>query len=492
MEPAQPGLLQQVGKRAIGAILPARALAVLLGVAVATAGCSTMESMADRLTSSGRAQEGTAGFIPGFLGGVVADEPQAALAARTVLSAGGTAADAAVAAGFTLAVTLPSRASLGAGGACLAFAPASPSLAADAVMFVPPPGGGGGDRPAAAPMLARGLFALHARYGKRPFESLVSPAEQMARFGAPVSRAFARDLAVVAGPLAGDPDTAGIFLPGGRAPAEGDVLMQPDLAATLGQIRIAGVGDLHQGALSRRLLEASTRAGGGITAEGLRAALPQYVVAPRLNLGNGVVLAVLPTDGGVAAGAALRVLVSNPQALDIAAARAAGMAAAWRRGAFGGNAQAALDSNEAQSGSLPPLPATTGFATVDRQGNAVACVVTMNNLFGTGRVAPGTGMVLAASPGWMPPAMLSAALGYSATNTLSFGAAVTGTGQEGAALAAAAGLAQSWAARRALPAPVPEPGRANVLLCPEGLPGNPARCSWAADPRGAGLAVGGN
>ena len=100
-------------------------------------------------------------------------------------------------------------------------------------MFLPVPGGGGGDRPAAAPMLARGLFALHARYGRRPFESLVSPAEQLARFGAPVSRAFARDLAVVAGPLAGDPEAAGIFLPSGRAPAEGDMLMQQQEIAYL-------------------------------------------------------------------------------------------------------------------------------------------------------------------------------------------------------------------------------------------------------------------
>jgi gamma-glutamyltranspeptidase/glutathione hydrolase len=483
---------QQVRKRGIGAILPARALAVLLGVALATTGCASLGSVADRLTPSSRTPEGTAGFIPGFLGGAVADEPQAALAARAVLSAGGNAADAAVAAGFTLAVTLPSRASLGAGGACLAFTPGAPGQPVEAVTFLPIPGGGGGDRPAAAPMLARGMFALHARYGRRPFESLVAPAEQMARFGAPVSRAFVRDLAVVAGPLGADPDTAAIFLPGGRPLGEGMELVQPDLAATLGQIRIAGVGDLHQGGLARRLAESSIRAGGGITPEALRAALPRYVPAPRLVLGGGAVVAFLPTDGGVAAGAALRTLASSPQAVDAAAARAAGVAAAWRRGAHGGNAQAALDATDAPAGSLPPLPATTGFATVDRDGNAVACVLTMNNLFGTGRVAPQTGMVLAASPNWMPPAMLSAALAYTATNRLSFLGAVTGTGQEGAALATAVALQQAGATRRAMAAPVPEPGRANMLLCPSGLPEAPPQCSWAADPRGSGLAVGGN
>jgi len=50
-------------------------------------------------------------------------------------------------------------------------------------------------------MLARGMFLLHARYGKRPLETLISPAEQIARFGTPVSRALMRDFSLVTGPL---------------------------------------------------------------------------------------------------------------------------------------------------------------------------------------------------------------------------------------------------------------------------------------------------
>ena len=191
-------------------------LGIVLALGLATAGCSTLDtaanSVGNAITGGGGPPPGTPGYVSGFLGGVSADEPRAALVAREVLSGGGTAAEAAVAAAFMLSVTLPSRAGLGGGGACLAYDPDKASVnggVPEAVLFVPPPGGGSaagpGARPAAVPMMARGLYALFARYGRRPFESLTIYAEQSARFGIPVSRALARDLAVVAGPLAGDP-----------------------------------------------------------------------------------------------------------------------------------------------------------------------------------------------------------------------------------------------------------------------------------------------
>jgi gamma-glutamyltranspeptidase/glutathione hydrolase len=141
---------------------------------------------------------------------------------------------------------------------------------------------------------------------------------------------------------------------------------------------------------------------------------------------------------------------------------------------------------------LPPLPASSSFATLDRVGDAVVCALTMNNLFGTGRIAPGTGVLLAASPKIVPPPLLAAALAWNPKRG-AFRAAVGASGQEGAPLAAALAMSHALAAQGAVPMPdppPPPPGRVNVIECARGLPGTPASCAWAVDPRGAGLAVG--
>jgi gamma-glutamyltranspeptidase/glutathione hydrolase len=442
--------------RAIGAL----AIASL----VALPGCSTIESVGNALVGTPAIGAGQEGFVRGFLGHAVADEPRAATVARSVLSAGGSAADAAVAAGLTMAVTLPSRAGLGGGGGCLVFHPRRNE--AEAVLF--PPGAraavpDGADRPAAVPMLARGLFALHSRGGRRPFEELVAPAEQAARFGFEASRAFAADIAAVSGPLFADPWAAAAFGgANGRAPGVGERVVQPDLGATLSTLRTAGVGDLHQGGLARRVEEASRPAGGGLTVEELRASVPR-VVAPLQQRLGGDVASFLPAESG------------------------GGQAAA--------EAFAALMGGGAPP-SPPPgtYPASASVIAVDRDGMAVACVFTMNNLFGTGRVAPGTGILLAAAPGigQVTPPPLAAGLVHN-SNLRAFRAASTGTGQAAAPLAAALPLAAMMRGRDAAAAlaGIPEPGRGAAIGCARYLPGSVEGCTAASDPRGGGLAVGG-
>jgi gamma-glutamyltranspeptidase/glutathione hydrolase len=392
----------------------------------------------------------------------VADEPRAALVAREILSAGGTAVDAAIAGAFAMSVTLPSRAGLGGGGACLVYNARlreviTVSFPAGARSALPP----GTDRPAALPLLARGLFLMHTRGGRLRFEQLIRPAEDLARFGTEVSAALADDLAVVAAPLLNDPQARSVFgAPGGGPIRGGERLIQLDLGATLAQMRSGGVGEFYQGPLSQRLEEASIPAGGGLTGPELREALAQVIEPVRMPVGNDVAF-FLPAVGDGAAGTA-----------------------------------AAFQAIQAGS---PPLGgggmsgASAGLLTMDPEGNAVSCAFSMNNLFGTGRIAAGTGVLLAAAPnmGSVPAAPLAVSL---ATNRelRAFRAATAGTGQQAAGIAAATMLSTALR-RQPLEngfAAIPEPGRGLAMSCPAYVPGGNASCVAAADPRGGGVATG--
>jgi gamma-glutamyltranspeptidase/glutathione hydrolase len=459
-------------------------------------GCSTLSSVSDSVLGSGGPAKGQPGYVAGFLGGVVADEPRAVLAGREVLSAGGSAADAAVAVGLTLAVTLPSRAGLGGGGACLAYSPAAKSPGGgtpEAVMFTPlAPAlpGSNADRPAAVPMMARGLYLLHARYGNRPFESLVSSAEQLARFGVPVSRALVKDLNLVSGPLLADPNARAVFSQNGVPLIEGQMLRQPDLGSTLAQIRVAGVGDMYQGVLARRIAQASIQIGGPIEFSDLRAGLPK-LAPPLIRSFHNDKIAFLPppADGGLAAEAAFDVLAANPNDLAAASARALAAAARYRQG--GVTPEAVLAAHDLSLSGETMFPASTSFVTMDRTGAAVACALTMDNLFGTGRIMPGLGILAAASPAAVPKPLLSAGLAWN-DNIKAFRAAAGGSGQAGAPLAVAVALINTLNTNRPMSAPVPDPGRANVIACSRYLPGENSECGWANDPRELGLASGAN
>jgi gamma-glutamyltranspeptidase / glutathione hydrolase len=485
--PGPGNSLAGVRPRRVSRISPWAAL-----MALVLPGCSTF----DEIFGPG-VQAGQTGYVRGFLGGVAAEDPSAALAARDVLSAGGSATDAAIAAGFVMAVTLPSRVGLGGGGACLVFDQKKNTT--EAVLFLPGARSGtpaGADRPAAVPMLGRGLFALHTRNPVRPFEELMAPAERLARFGTPVSRALAEDLSAVAGPLLADPGARTVFANAdGQPKRQGDQLLQPVLATTLSQLRISGVGDLHQGLLARRLEEASRTVGGNLTIDELRgpgalpSLAPPIVVQGRNS--DQVAFLPLPADGGLAAAATYQALKSG-QSLEAAAARGQAVAAAWRR--QGGSAEALLAANVPASG-LGPLPASAGLAVFDRNGNAVSCAFTLNNLFGTGRIVPGFGMLLAAAPGLgqVQPPLLSAGIAWN-KNLEALHMVAAGSGQHAAPLAVAGPMARVIE-DRIVPIGAVEtgrlpPGRGQYGICTGYLPGSQQSCVAISDPQGHGVALG--
>ena len=402
----------------------------------ALSGCATIGHQLLGTNAGPDASLGQNAAPPSVFGYAVADEPQAALIGRQVLNQGGNAADAAAAEGFAMAVTLPSRASLGGGGACLVRMPdAKGNMQPPVALLFPAgsPAAESGDRPAAVPTMARGLLALQAGYGQLPQSAVIVPAERLAA-SAQLSPALESDLTVVGSALLADPAAAAVFAPGGTMLPAGANLQQPDLAATLETLRVQGVQGFYAGAYARQFAAAAQEAGGGLTVDDLASAKP-HIEPAVTGTADGYATASLP--------------VSTP--------------------------------------AMETLPASASFMALDKNGGAVICVTSLNNLFGTGRIAPGTGVVLAASPHSNPVPDLAAAMAY--TSGGAFRAAASGTGQSAAAQAAQAGLANALAGHPGVQ--VPEPGRANVISCPGGVPGGEGSCTAAADARGQGLAVGG-
>ncbi|MBV9523989.1 MAG: gamma-glutamyltransferase, partial [Alphaproteobacteria bacterium] len=336
-----------------------------------------------------------AGSTPVASGFVAADEPRAVRVARDILEQGGNATDAAVALGLALAVTLPSRAGLGGGGACLERpAPVitsnifgSRKLTAppqvESVEFLPRPPAEGAA--IGTPALARGLFALHAKFGKLRWEQLVAPAENLARFGMPVSRALIRDIAAAQAEITG---------PSGRPLAEGETLPQGDLANVLTELRMHGANGLYAGSTAAAIIAGS---GGAIDAAALRNVTANWAMPEGVEFGIDRVF-FLPTPGGALAkaiwmkvngteGSSLysRVLgsLTGPGTAD---AREIGE----REFAI---ADAAAAMNAAAAAPVGPAEgdAATGFVAIDRGGGAVVCAITLGRKFGAGRALGATG-----------------------------------------------------------------------------------------------------
>jgi gamma-glutamyltranspeptidase/glutathione hydrolase len=465
-------------------------------------------------------------------GGVVADEPYAAGAGRDVLAAGGSAADAATAMYFAMAVTLPSRASLGGGGLCLVFDPKERS--AQAVEFLaraPVQGAGAGDRPTAIPGNVRGFSSLQARYGRLRWSQVLVGAENLARFGVPVSRALADDLKQVSAALMAHPEARAAFgVAGGGLAGEGDRLVQNDLAGVLARIRSVGPGDFYGGRTARELSEGAAAAGGSLDPKDLADYEPAW--RPAIAVEGAGMSAHFPPPPPAAGAVAARMwamLVARDRYEDageverehlLADATARAIAARDRPqaapGAEGADA-AAIVGREATAALLagydpdrrtsaaalglparpvPENPAAASFIAVDVTGLAVACQVTTNNLFGTGRVAPGTGVVLASTPG--PGGRGATSLGpmlVSDGPQFRFAAAVAGKRLH-RSVAPDFVYAEQGAEPRLVQALsrmgyeigyTPTIGRVVAVHCPDGAPDDPGTCTFAADPRAYGV-----
>lgn len=355
----------------------------------------------------------------GFFGSVAVEEPRAALLARDVLVNGGSAADAAVITYFALAATLPSSGGLGATGSCLVFDPIQgPRF--ERLAFYPTPASDQSPT-VALPTGPRAMFALNARYGRTKFEELLIAAERLTRFGEPVSRAFAHDLSADGGVLHGDPETARVFLPGGRPLSPQDNLVQLDLSATLGRLRGDGVGALYAGPMSKDFVAAAGRAGYAVDATRLRDALPKWSTVQSLEHDNHLwaIAGQDETDTSIMEIALALALNGSAWKDSDPATRRHLLSEAMSRAsvaALNGSRSLGADAAEdAMAGYNPKgrgllasrsrlgaalgergaeTSGATGFYAVDRSGMTVGCAIGLGAPFGTGKLAPGFGFLL--------------------------------------------------------------------------------------------------
>ena len=384
--------------------------------------------------------------VRGEHGMVVAPEPIAAGVGRDVLRRGGTAVDAAVAAAFALAVTYPRAGNLGGGGfllvrenarthAALDFrerAPAAlrPELFLDDGGRPVPERSLAGGLSVGVPGSVAGLAEAHRRWGSLSWRDLLAPAIRLAREGVAVSAGTERSLADAQDLLRRDPATRAIFFREGRTLREGERLVQADLARTLERIARRGAAGFYTGDVAASVVEVVRRNGGVMTARdlsGYRALLrtplvgryrgARIVTFPPPSSGGVVLLQILGMlerfdlrASGPGASATVHRMVEasrrayadrsmwlgDPDAVEVPTAALLEPAYLAARSADIDDARA-TPSGVVQPGQ--PAGVSTGGDTLhlsvaDARGRVVALTTTLNSWYGSGLMAPGTGVIL--------------------------------------------------------------------------------------------------
>ncbi|MCA9631927.1 MAG: gamma-glutamyltransferase [Myxococcales bacterium] len=212
-----------------------------------------------------------------------------ALAAREALAqmqAGGNAVDAAVTAVLVAGVASPTSSGIGGGGFALVWDASTKSASVLDFREVAPRGvdvAAFERRPLAwnergkyvgVPGEVAGLYMLHKKYGKRTWKQVVEPAIRAAKKGFPVESHLAKMLAQSAKTLIQDPGIAAVYYPNGKPAAQGNLLKNPKLAATLEAIAEHGPEAFYTGEVAEDIVASAKAAGGALTLDDLKAYKP--------------------------------------------------------------------------------------------------------------------------------------------------------------------------------------------------------------------------
>jgi gamma-glutamyltranspeptidase/glutathione hydrolase len=381
-------------------------------------------------------------------GMVASQEDLATEAGLKVLQEGGNAIDAAVTIGFTLAVTLPRAGNLGGGGfmlihladqqktIALDYREKAP-LAATADMFLDENGNVNQEKvrfshqAVGVPGTVAGLTMALEKYGTISLKRALEPAIELAEKGMIVDEDLYNSLVFAKSSLEKSPASFSIFYkPDGSLYEIGETLKQIDLSKSLKSIANKGKEAFYEGEIADKIVSDMTENNGLITKEDLAKYQPIIREPIEGNYrGYKVYSMPPPSSGGVHLVQMLNILENFPirslghnrastlhvmveamkfayadrfkfmgdmDFIDIPIARLISKN-------YGNKLAKKINLQQATpSNIISPHPAfqsnesteTTHYSVMDSDGNAVSNTYTLNFSYGTGLIAPGTGILL--------------------------------------------------------------------------------------------------
>ena len=386
---------------------------------------------------SARSQQASAGLV-------VADSELASQAGMEILKRGGNAVDAAIATALALSVVDQASSGLGGGGFMVIYrAKDKKSFALDFRETAPaasrrelylkdgkpvPAASLTGPLAVAVPGEAAGLIEVRKKFGTLPLAVLAAPAVKLAAEGFPLDATLRVAIERGVNNLKRFADLGRVYMPNGEVPKEGELIRQPQLAATIKAIAQEGAEVFYRGWIAEAIVDMVKKEGGVMTLDDLK----NYKAVWREPLvgsyrGRTVITMPPPSSGGVALLQMLNVVEgykfdefkhnSAPYLHLLAEAMKHAFAdraehlgdpdfvhvpvrkltdknyAAWVRGRISPDKTYAPTyygyyNYNGEKGS------TTHFSVIDRDGNAVACTQTVNTRFGSKLLVPKVGIVL--------------------------------------------------------------------------------------------------
>lgn len=274
-------------------------------------------------------------------------------------------------------------------------------------------------------------------FGTWSLKQTLAPAVALAEDGVVVTQLLAESIAANQSLLAANPAARAVFLPGGQPLAAGDSLVQRDLADTFRLLQKQGIEAFYGGELGEAFVAEVQAAGGGMTVEDLESYEITLDDPVRGFYGEYEILsAAPPTSGGLTVLQSLAILerldisqyaddpvaryhlllqslhlafadrnayLGDPEFVDIPLAGWLDPAyIAARAGLLDPDAYTCPIAAGPVPGSMSTSPgesadlgaSTTHLTVTDRWGNIVAFTTTIEQVFGTGRMLPGYGLML--------------------------------------------------------------------------------------------------